>query len=265
VTLMFGQELAMPSRQRIDLAQAEEVMTLDRVCVRGKRLEIEHYSLKVRAGEIIGLAGLDESGQELLMRAAAGLTPCFGGRVVIRSHEMTGKPYREYLSNGVVFGAAGRLEEGLIAGLTLTEHMALVSDSSPVVDWPQMRKLTGQKIDLYNVRGLPHNPVETLSGGNQQRVLMALLPDTPLVTILEQPTRGLDVESSQWIWEQLLERRARGGAIIFSSPELDEILTYSDRILVFYAGQIYEIPDATQTTVDELGHMIGGHFNEERS
>ena len=265
VTMMFGQELEMPTRERIDLDKAEEVLLLDSICVHGKRVEIEFFSLNVRAGEVIGLAGLDESGQEMLMRATAGLLPCFHGRIQVGSQDLTGKPYREYLSNGVVFGAAGRLEEGLITGLTLTEHMALVSDKSTMVDWRRVRNLTAEKIGLYNVRGQPQSEIQTLSGGNQQRVLMALLPETPRVMILEQPTRGLDVESSQWIWEQLMRRRAQGTAIIFSSAELDEILTYSDRILVFYAGRVFEIPDATQTTVDELGHLIGGHFEERAS
>src|SRR5262249_54620777 len=99
--------------------------------------------------------------------------------------------------------------------------------------------------------------IEQLSGGNQQRVLMALMPEKPLVMALEQPTRGLDVDSARWIWQQLLVRRAKGAAIIFSSPDLDELVAYSDRILVFYAGRVFEILDAGRTTIDELGRLIG--------
>jgi simple sugar transport system ATP-binding protein len=89
---------------------------------------------------------------------------------------------------------------------------------------------------------------------------MALLPQKPLLLALEQPTRGLDVDSARWIWQQLLARRAGGTAILFASPDLDELVTYSDRILVFYAGHVYEISDASQITIDELGHLIGGDF-----
>jgi simple sugar transport system ATP-binding protein len=81
--------------------------------------------------------------------------------------------------------------------------------------------------------------------------------------VLEQPTRGLDVDSSRWIWQQLMARRANGTAIIFSSPDLDELVEYCDRILVFYAGRVFEIPDARQTTIDELGRLIGGHFEDQ--
>jgi simple sugar transport system ATP-binding protein len=78
--------------------------------------------------------------------------------------------------------------------------------------------------------------------------------------VLEQPTRGLDVDSARWIWQQLLMRRANGTAIIFSSPELDELVTYSDRILVFYAGRVCEVPDTSRASSDEIGRLIGGQF-----
>lgn len=130
------------------------------------------------------------------------------------------------------------------------------------IDWQRAHFVTDQKLKLYNVHGRVDSRIETLSGGNQQRMLMALLPEKPLVTILEQPTRGLDVESAQWIWSQLLARRAQGTAIIFSSPDLDELVAYSDRILVFYAGHVFEIASASETTIDELGRLIGGHFDE---
>jgi simple sugar transport system ATP-binding protein len=110
------------------------------------------------------------------------------------------------------------------------------------------------------VRGRPDNHIEELSGGNQQRLLMALMPEQPVAMVLEQPTRGLDVESARWIWQQLLARRETGTAIVFSSAELDEVAAYSDRILVFYAGRVYEVDDTAQTSIDELGQLIGGEF-----
>ncbi|MCA9896063.1 MAG: sugar ABC transporter ATP-binding protein, partial [Anaerolineae bacterium] len=116
-------------------------------------------------------------------------------------------------------------------------------------------------IDHYAIRGRSTDNIEQLSGGNQQRVLMALLPDTPSLLVLEQPTRGLDVESANWIWQQLLARRDGGTAIIFSSAELEELVTYSDRILVFYAGRIHEVTDVANVSIDALGHMIGGEFD----
>jgi simple sugar transport system ATP-binding protein len=262
VALMFGQELAPQTRQPADLTKARETLVLDGVQLRGKRVLVDNFSLRVRSGEIIGLAGLDGSGQELLLRACVGLLRPAHGKITLTGEDMTGKSYRQFLARGVAFGAAGRLEEGLVAGLTLTEHIALVTEMRAMVDWPRAQRHTAQQIKLYNVRGKPESLIETLSGGNQQRTLMALMPAKPSLLVLEQPTRGLDVDSSRWIWQQLLDKRAGGAAIVFSSPDLDELVTYSDRILVFYTGQVFEIPDAGQTNIDQLGRLIGGHFEE---
>ena len=260
VQMMFGQEL--PQQKRQSAATSRAIMQLNNLHVQDKRLHIAGVSLTVHAGEVIGLAGLDGSGQELFMRAVCGLTRTAEGKIHVGNQDLTGKPYRQFMTNGVVFGAAGRLEEGLIAGLTLTEHIALVDDTQAFIDWQTLSKATQEKIAHYNVRGRPSDEIQPLSGGNQQRVLMALLPEQPELLILEQPTRGLDVDSAHWIWEQLLFRRQHGTAIIFSSPELDELVAYSDRILVFYSGRIHEVTDVSGTTIDQLGHLIGGEFSQ---
>lgn len=262
VTLMFGEVLAPQERRYVDLNTAPVSLALNDVQLRGKRVVIEHFSLQVKAGEIIGLAGLDESGQELLMRACVGLLKPHHGQISIAGRPMVGRSYHEFMQMGVSFGAAGRLEEGLVAGLTLTEHIALVTEHKPLVDWARARQHTEAQLAHYDVRGRPDSRIETLSGGNQQRLLMALMPEKPVLMVLEQPTRGLDVDSARWIWEQLLARRVKGTAIVFSSPDLDELVTYSDRILVFYAGRVFPIPDCDKTTIDELGRFIGGHFEQ---
>lgn len=262
VTMMFGQELAPQTRQPADFSAAGEALAFERAQIRGKRVTIDQFSLRVKAGEVIGLAGLDGSGQEMLLRACAGLWKLHHGQIRLAGRDITGQSYRQFLSHGVAFGAAGRLEEGLVGGLTLTEHIALVTETNALVDWKRARQHCDDQIRLYNVRGRPESRIETLSGGNQQRVLMALMPERPILMALEQPTRGLDVDSARWIWRQLLNRRNKGAAIIFSSPDLDELVTYSDRILVFYAGQVFEVGDAGRTTIDELGRLIGGHFEE---
>jgi ABC-type uncharacterized transport system ATPase subunit len=263
VELMFGQKLAPHIRQPVDLTDAGTVLSLEKVQLRGKRVIVDDLDVNIRAGEIVGLAGLDGSGQGMLLRACVGLERCYRGQVVVSGQNMTGRTFGQFLRAGVAFGAAGRLEEGLVAGLTLTEHIALVTEMSTFVDWPRAREYTASQIKQYDVRGRPDNRIEMLSGGNQQRMLMALMPRQPVLMALEQPTRGLDVDSARWIWKQLLERRDNGTAIVFSSPDLDELVAYSDRILVFYAGRVTEIPDAGRTDIDELGRLIGGHAGED--
>lgn len=304
VTMMFGQEIKPQTRERADLSAAPVALELDSVTLRGKRVTVENFSLQVRAGEVIGLAGLDGSGQEMALRAAVGLEKPQNGRVLVDGEDITergierwlvklqrsirpsrslfvpyllvrllrmlvaeqaGKAYRRFLQHGVAFGAAGRLEEGLVAGLTLTEHIAIATENQTLVDWRRAARHTAAQMETYDVRGRPESQIETLSGGNQQRMLMALMPEQPVVMVLEQPTRGLDVDSARWIWQQLLSRQARGTAILFSSPELDELVAYSDRILVFYTGQVFEVPDARHTNADEIGHLIGGSFKEQNT
>ena len=263
VRLMFGQELAPETRAGAPLGAPK--VSLEKVTLHGKRVSIKDFTLHIRSGEVIGLAGLDGSGQELIVRACAGLIKPQHGTIQLGGGDMTGKPYRHFLRSGVAFGAAGRLEEGLIAGLTLTEHIALTSENGTFVNWARARQYTESQLKHYNVRGRASDPIEQLSGGNQQRVLMALLPEKPLLLALEQPTRGLDVDSARWIWEQLLARRAGGTAILFTSPDLDELVTYSDRILVLHAGEVYEIPDAAATSIDDLGHLIGGDYRKDHA
>jgi len=258
VTMMFGEGLPPPERESAQIGDV--TFRVEDVSIHDGRINMTGINLRIRAGEVIGLAGLEGSGQELFMRACVGLHRIHSGEVYVQDRRMTNRPYRQFMKHGVLFGAAGRVEEGLIAGMSLTEHMALSMDQKRVINWQTAQMRIQDQIAHYNIRGRATDNIEQLSGGNQQRVLMALLPEHPSVLVLEQPTRGLDVESARWIWQQLLARRKTGTGIIFSSAELDEVITYSDRILVFYAGRVHEIADASRTTLDELGHLIGGEF-----
>ncbi len=258
VTLMFGEDLPMPERVRGN--PGEGVLALENAHLKAERLDMPNVNVRLHAGEVIGFAGLDGSGQKPVMRALAGLTHLFAGQVRLNGQDYSGSPYYRFMNNGVIYGASGRVEEGLIAGLTLTEHSALVMDRRPLVNWRRAGTLMAQQITDYDIRGRPTDTIEQLSGGNQQRVLISLLPESPTALILEQPTRGLDVHSARWIWQQLLARRERGAGIIFSSEDLEELVTYSDRIIVFFAGLMYEVLDVNQTSIDELGHLISGEF-----
>jgi simple sugar transport system ATP-binding protein len=159
----------------------------------------------------------------------------------------------------VAYVAAGRLEEGLVAGLTLTEHTVLARPQRGfMIDWEEARQETAERIDQYRVVGRPESTANQLSGGNQQRLLFALLNSPLKLILLEHPTRGLDVRSANWIWQKLYERREAGTAILFMSADLDEVIERSDRIAVFFGGAMSRVVDAAATTVEELGHLIGG-------
>lgn len=257
VTLMFEQLPPRPARRQT--AHGDLLLQLQQVSVRSTRLQLAPASLQVQAGQVLGLAGLEGSGQELLLRACAGLLPLAAGSLWLSGECQTEWNYPLARQRGVGYLAAGRLEEGLIAGLTLTEHMALVSHAHGLlVDWQANRQLAAEHIATYQVVGQPESAIETLSGGNQQRFLFAMLPKDLKLILLEHPTRGLDIRSTDWIWEQLDERRANGTAIVFISADLDEVAARSDQIAVFSGGQLVRTVAAAETNTDVLGHLIGG-------
>ncbi len=257
VQLMFGQTFA--TRERAAVAPGEPVLELRDLCVADYRLRVPHITLTARAGEIIGLAGIEGSGQRLLLRACAGLDAPVAGEIRIAGAKMNRQPYRAFLARGVGYLPAGRLEEGLVAGLNLTEHFILARRTREwLVNWNAAQNHARARIAEFNIRGDPASRVESLSGGNQQRALLALLPLDLKLMLLEHPTRGLDIESTLWVWQQLLERRQRGAAILFSSADLDEILEYSDRILVFSGGRVAQALEGRETSAQQLGELIGG-------
>ncbi len=257
VKLMFGQSLAASQRETIALG--EPVLELRDLCVADFRLRVPNINLQVRAAEVIGLAGIEGSGQRLFLRACAGLDQPVAGDLWIAGMKMNRQPYQKFLERGVAYLPAGRLEEGLVPGLNLTEHFILAKRSDEFfINWNLAQGQAAARIKEYSIRGAPESRVEALSGGNQQRALLALLQPNLKLILLEHPTRGLDIESTMWVWRQLLERRRRGTAIVFASADLDEIFEYSDRILVFSGGRVAKALNAKETSVTQLGELIGG-------
>jgi len=257
VHLMFGR--ALPRHARAPVAAGPPVLELEDVSVGDALFTLAPIALTVRGGEVLGLAGLEGSGQRLLLRACAGLTRPIAGRIVVAGRDLTGRPYARFLAAGVAYVPAGRLGEGLIPGLTLADHVALAQPKASVaVDRRLARDTAARRIRELNIRGTPETDVRALSGGNQQRALLALLPERVAVLLMEHPTRGLDVESAEEIWRRLLARRAHGTAVMFSSSDVDELLERSDRILVFSGGRSTGPIDARGATVEQIGTLIAG-------
>jgi simple sugar transport system ATP-binding protein len=145
-----------------------------------------------------------------------------------------------------------------VEGLTIAEHCALTEQSGFLVDWRRAEETSRARIAAFSIKGTPSSTAESLSGGNQQRLLLSMAPPGLDLLLMEHPTRGLDVESADFIWQRLLERREEGTAIVFSSADLDELLRYSDRIVVFFAGRVLAVVDAAGLDGEALGHLIGG-------
>ncbi|HTX90884.1 MAG TPA: ATP-binding cassette domain-containing protein, partial [Anaerolineales bacterium] len=257
VEMMFGKEISVGARSPCG---ADDVtLNLKNLSVEDYRMRIRDVNLDVHCGEVIGLAGMEGSGQGLFLRAVGGMTRTVGGKILVDERDLTGRSYQAFKKRGVAFLPAARLEEGLVPGLNLTEHFILAEEAKGFfINWDKGRLLAQSRIQEFNVRGTPANTVESLSGGNQQRALLALLRSQLTLLLLEHPTRGLDIESTIYIWNKLKERCQQGTAILFVSSDLEEILQYSDRVLVFFSGRVTPPLDADRLTTERLGELIGG-------
>ena len=255
--MMFGTPPMPPPKCGAE--PGSEILFLKDVSASGGRSGLKNCTVSIHQNEIIGLAGLEGSGQGIFLRVAAGLIPPSAGSVRIRGKNMQGRDHHAFKNKKVSFLPTDRLEEGLVPGLTLTEHFALTNRRKLfLVGWVEAFRKAVKNIDYFRIKGKPESTADSLSGGNQQRLLLSFLPEDSQLLLLENPTRGLDLESALWVWKHLQTYCERKTAIVFSSPELDEILMMADRVLVFFDGQMIKDVKTRDTDINELGRAIAG-------
>jgi simple sugar transport system ATP-binding protein len=229
--------------------------------------KVRGVSFQVRAGEIVGIAGVDGNGQTELLEALTGLHHRNSGRIVVEGREMSqhASPLA-MLEAGIGHIPEDRHRYGLVLDFTLAENAALHDFRYPPdsrFGWLRPKVLverTRRLIEEFDVRGgTPQTKARSLSGGNQQKLVAAREVDRdPRVLIAAQPTRGLDVGAIEYLHRRLVEERDVGRAILLVSLELDEVLSLSDRILVMYEGEIVA-EHASGVTEEEIGvEMLGG-------
>ena len=226
----------------------------------GPKYSMGSLDFIAQPGECIGLAGLDGSGQELFLRGLCGLDRMPGG-----SFDLDGKTFRSNDFNvirraGVHFVPADRLGMALFPALNLMEHIALTfpDQRGDLSDFYE-----SQCVERFNLRAHPDTQAGELSGGNQQRLLLSLIPEDASLLLMEYPTRGLDAGSSRQVWNHLKDRCANGASLIFFSPDLDDVLEHSHRIIVFYDRAIAAVVDRKDATMDIIGALMAGKTLEE--
>jgi simple sugar transport system ATP-binding protein len=227
---------------------------------------VRDVSFQVRAGEIVGLAGVDANGQGELIEAIMGLRRSTAGTVRAAGRDITGLDVRHTIDAGVGCIAEDRHRRGLVLQFDLAENLALHEYRKPSMSrfgWLSPKRMAARARGLlkeYDVRGgEAATPASSLSGGNQQKVVIAReLSANPRVLIAAQPTRGLDVGAIEFVHRRLVEERDAGRAILLVSLELEEIRSLSDRVLVIYEGEIVgELPPAASE--EDFGvAMTGG-------
>ncbi len=247
-----------------------EVEALTAEDVRGHRV-VRGVDLFVRAGEILGVAGVQGNGQTELVEVLTGLLPATGGSVRILGQDVTNAPPRRITELGVAHVPEDRQQDGLVMTFPIFDNVVLSTyylepyAEGPAIQFDEVYEYADRVVKEFDVR-TPSIilPAQTLSGGNQQKLIVAREFSRPIkLMIAAQPTRGLDVGSIEYIHSQIVQKRDNGVAVLLVSVELDEIMALSDRIAVMYEGRIVGTVDADKVTREELGLMMAGARLEE--
>jgi simple sugar transport system ATP-binding protein len=268
-SMMVGREVILKVKKGEASPQEEILKVEDLHAIDNRGLEsLRGVSFEVRAGEVLGIAGVQGNGQTELAEALTGLRPTKSGHATLASKDITSKTPRPIIESGLAHIPEDRQRHGLVLGYSVADNMVLCTYYLPpfakgmVLQQEAVDANARKLIEEYDVRTpSPYVPASKLSGGNQQKVIVAReLSRNVKLLIASQPTRGLDVGSIEYIHKVIVAMRDRGVAVLLISAELDEIMALSDRIAVMYRGQIVATVDAKETTREELGlWMAGSH------
>ncbi|WP_061583413.1 ABC transporter ATP-binding protein [Streptococcus gordonii] len=227
---------------------------------------VKNLSLDVRAGEIVGIAGIDGNGQSELIQAITGLRKVKSGTINIKGKDVVGLPPRKITEMKVSHVPEDRHRDGLVLDMTISENIALQTyykeplSKNGILNYTNIHNYARKLMDEFDVRAAnDYVPASALSGGNQQKAIIAREVDRdPDLLIVSQPTRGLDVGAIEYIHKRLIGERDKGKAVLVVSFELDEILNLSDRIAVIHDGKIQGIVTPAETNKQELGILMAG-------
>ncbi|HEW1510906.1 TPA: ABC transporter ATP-binding protein [Streptococcus pneumoniae] len=235
---------------------------------------VKNLSLDVRAGEIVGIAGIDGNGQSELIQAITGLRKVESGSIELKGDSIVGLHPRQITELSVGHVPEDRHRDGLILEMMISENIALQTyykephSKNGILNYSNITSYAKKLMEEFDVRAASELvPAAALSGGNQQKAIIAREIDRdPDLLIVSQPTRGLNVGAIEYIHKRLIEERDNGKAVLVVSFELDEILNVSDRIAVIHDGKIQGIVSPETTNKQELGVlMAGGNLGKEKS
>ncbi|MEM8857415.1 MAG: ABC transporter ATP-binding protein [Chloroflexota bacterium] len=242
-----------------------EVQNINATNRNGVRV-LKNVSLKLRSGEIVGVAGVSGNGQKALAEAIAGLRKVESGHIAIEGKDVTDLPPAAMLDAGLSYIPEERMHDGAIKNFTVAENLMLSDHGrAPYARgiFMQFNKIADhakQIIKNYEVKTPSmETPIKNLSGGNIQKLILGReLARQPRVLIAAQPTRGVDIGAIEYIHERLLHERENGLATLLISEDLDEVRALSDRIVVMFDGEVMGVVNNADTTVEELGLMMAG-------
>lgn len=267
--MMVGREVSF-SVDKSEYKPGDVVARIEHLNVKNnkKLLGLKDFSIDVRAGEVLGIAGVEGNGQTELVEAITGLRKVESGKIELMGEDITNLKIRDRIEKGIAHIPEDRQKRGLVLDYSIEENMILekymkepFSNKFGILNKNEIRKYADRIIEDFDVRSGEGavSLSRKLSGGNQQKAIIGReIELAPELLIAVQPTRGLDVGSIEYIHKRLVEQREKGKAVILVSLELDEILTVSDRIAVINNGELIGIVDAKDTDEKEIGLMMAG-------
>ncbi len=247
----------------------ETILKIDNLNVQSNKkvLGLKNFSLEVKAGEILGIAGVEGNGQSELVEAITGLRKVESGTISVKGTDITALSVRKRIDTGIAHIPEDRHKRGLILDYTVEDNMILEVYKNPpfsklgLLNRQAIHEYANKLINEFDVRSGEGGAsiARSLSGGNQQKAIIGReIELDPELLIAVQPTRGLDVGSIEYIHKRLIEQRDKGKAVLLVSLELDEVMNVSDRIAVVNNGELIGMVSADQTNENEIGLMMAG-------
>ncbi|MGL4521001.1 MAG: ABC transporter ATP-binding protein [Bacilli bacterium] len=265
--LMVGRQVNFKV-EKSESTPGDAILSMQNVVVKDARgvNKLRNLNVEVRSGEILGIAGIDGNGQKEMIEAITGLSKVESGEVKLKGKVMTNASVRSITEAGVGHIPEDRHKHGLVLDYSVAENMVLQTyyqqpfSKIGRLNFKAIFEKASNLVKEYDVRTPSiHTPARALSGGNQQKAIIAREVDrSPALLIAAQPTRGLDVGAIEFIHKKLIEERNQGRAVLLVSYELDEVMNVSDRIAVIYEGEIVAILNPKETNENELGLLMAG-------
>jgi simple sugar transport system ATP-binding protein len=265
--LMCGHELTPPEKPATEVGRV--LLKLTNITAGGTpdRPVLKDVSLEVRAGEILGLAGVSGNGQSQLAEVIAGVLPPHSGSVEIDGDVLTRPTVNQVKARGIGRVPEDRMGTGLITTLPLSDSMVLPRVEQPpfsrygVLNRGAIRDFVAKQVERFKIKTAGVDVrTGTLSGGNLQKALLAReLAFDPLVLLVAQPTRGIDVGAGEFVHRQFLDLRGRERGLLVISEDLEELFTLSDRIAVIYEGRIMDVIPVAEATAQNVGLLMAGY------
>lgn len=259
-----------------DQGQKEDALVLSDVSIKKhhKKPQIDHISLSVKQGEILGIAGVDGNGQKDLAEVIAGIQKPTQGQMTFFGEDITKYSVKKKFSKGISYISDDRHSDGLVLQMSVEENLILRDYLKQPFSLrgffksKQIQKNATEQIEKYRIKTSGHTKEKTLvrlmSGGNQQKVIISReVSKAAKLIIANQPTRGLDMGATEFVRQVLMEQRNQGKSVVLISADLEEIMALSDRVAIMFGGKVMKVLDRNEVTLEKIGLLMGGIVSQE--